>query len=303
MQLRRNHNKRGGGLSIIRMVIFVLLLLIVLYLLFNSLNGNLDNHPNKIDNYGVTLNDDYDTNSNNYLPSSNGDIISHSNFTLSYLDHHEQAEWVAYELTEEMLKKPNVKRSKRFTKDPKVLTGSAGYYDYRGSGFTRGHLAPAGDMAHDITAMQESFNMSNISPQIRAFNNGIWKELEEQVRDWVYHNDQLYIVTGPILTDNITEHISKKNISVPKRFYKVLLDNSGKSKKGIAFIIPHRSSDLHLKEYAVPIDSVESITGIDFFYKFDNSSQIRMLESEFHLDQWDFSDARYKLRVDRWNKE
>ena len=188
-------------------------------------------------------------------------------------------------------------------KDEQVSTGSAGYYDYKGSGYTRGHLVPAGDMAHNKESMYQTFYMSNISPQLRVFNNGIWKELEEQTRDWVYHNDELYIVSGPIFTSPSGQNISKKNITVPDAFYKIILDNEGKSRKAIAFVIPHKRSEDRLQDYAVTIDSVENLTGIDFFKNLEYDPLINRLEGVFDIEEWDFSDARYKLRIERWNNQ
>jgi endonuclease G len=121
--------------------------------------------------------DDY-----NWLPTSKGNIVEHTFYSLSYIEKYEQAEWVAYNISDEQLKKPNVKRTDWFETDPKVITGSAKHSDYKGSGYTRGHLVPAGDMAFEELAMKETFFMSNMSPQIRSFNNGIWRELEEQSR-------------------------------------------------------------------------------------------------------------------------
>ena len=74
------------------------------------------------------------------------------------------------------------KRTDRFRSDPKIPTRSATTADYRRSGYDRGHLAPAADMAFSVQTMTDSFFMSNMSPQKPAFNRGIWKELEALVR-------------------------------------------------------------------------------------------------------------------------
>ena len=87
------------------------------------------------------------------------------------------------------------KRKNDFRIDPVVKTVSATPADYRNSGYDRGHLCPAGDMAFSEIAMSESFYMSNISPQVPSFNRGIWKTLEQKVRDWSLDMIlQLYIV-------------------------------------------------------------------------------------------------------------
>lgn len=237
-----------------------------------------------------------------WLPeSSTGAIVDHAYYTLSYNEDYEQAEWVAYPLTQASLRKPNVPRTNYFFDDPKVKTGSATYYDYKGSGYTKGHLAPAADMAFDTIAMRESFYMSNMSPQLRGFNNGIWRELEEQTRDWTYHNGEVYIVTGPVLAGDLPK--TKKGVGIPAYFYKIILDNEGPEKKSISFLIPHAISTEPLQSYAVSIDSLEKVTGINFFGNLLSPENEKALESGFELNKWKFSEDRYRLRVNRWNKE
>ena len=119
-----------------------------------------------------------------YLPTSTtGQIIEHTHYTLSYSEQHEQAEWVAYELTASEVN-GSYDRTDNFRRDPEVETGSASLADFKGSGYDRGHLAPAGDMSFSLTAMSESFYLSNMTPQETGFNRGIWRQLESQVRDW-----------------------------------------------------------------------------------------------------------------------
>ena len=194
-----------------------------------------------------------------------------------------------------------MKRHKGYITDTQVSTKSAHYKDYTRSGYTRGHLAPAGDMAFNDIAMKETFYMSNITPQVKQFNNGIWKELEESVRDWAYANDHLYIVTGP-LTHNINKRIGKNKVGVPSEYYKVVLDNSGRERKAIGFIIPNEMSNDPLSKYAVTVDEVESITGLDFYHDVIESDE-EEIEQSYDLSKWKMSDKRYKLRINKWNKE
>jgi len=238
----------------------------------------------------------------NYLPEIDSDdqIVNHKYYTLSYNEKYEIPEWVSYELTRESIQAPNVKRAKRFNVDPLVKTRSAKHSDYSHSGYTRGHMAPAGDMAFNEEAMQESFYMSNMAPQIRAFNNGIWRELEEQVRDWAYDEGRLIVSTGPIM-NGISEKIGKSEIGVPKHFYKILTNPL--EKKSIAFIIPHEKTDKRLQDFAVTVDELESLTGIDFHADLMDDVQEGLLESSFNINRWEFDSRRYRLRVEKWNRE
>ncbi len=236
-----------------------------------------------------------------FLPSSKGEIVKHTYYTLSYIERHEQAEWTAYKMDRKMLNIPNVARHDHFEADYDVKTRSAFRRDYTGSGYTRGHLVPAGDMAFDIEAMRESFYMSNMSPQLREHNNGVWKELEENIRDWTYKANELYIITGPILTNPIKTIGKENKVTVPSAFYKVLYDPL--HDKGIGFIIPNARSEERLETYMMTIDQVEIATGIDFFYQLLNNNDEERMESRIDPSLWNVSDKRYQLRINKWNWE
>ncbi len=218
--------------------------------------------------------------------SPNEKVITHNAYSLSYNEKHEQANWVAYVLTKEKTNR-TFERTDRFKPDPLVRTGTASDNDYKGSGFDRGHLAPAGDMGWSSTAMEESFYYSNISPQYPGFNRGIWKRLEEQVRTWAIENEMVNIVTGPVL-NKVSGSIGPNNVSIPQYFYKVILDYRQPVIKGIGFIMPNSSSNSSLQSYAVTIDSVEHFTGIDFFPAL-LEDQEKIIESSLNLKLWSWN--------------
>ncbi|MEM6379463.1 MAG: DNA/RNA non-specific endonuclease [Bacteroidota bacterium] len=302
-KLRSNHAGRGGEQSgtVIRVGIFAAVIGGLVYL-FNLFNGS-DGKSTLIDDSLVTVADTADDRSF-YLPTSTtGTIVHHPYFSLSYDEEHEQAEWVSYILTRDRLDMPWVDRADRFEEDAKVPSGSSTWQDYRGSGYDRGHLAPAADMAFSKDAMEQSFLMSNISPQSRDFNKGIWKELEELTRSWAKKNKKLYVVTGPILSEEVKGSIGENEVSVPAGFYKVLLDISEPGKKAIAFVLPNEISYEPLFKYATSIDAVEELTGINFFSNLMTREIENELEADFNIDLWEFSKQKFDLRVNKWNKE
>ena len=220
----------------------------------------------------------------NYLPTSNDPaIVFHTHFVLSYAEAHEQAAWVAYELTPQEIA-VNIARDGNFREDPDVSTGSASLADYRGSGYDRGHLAPVGDMNFDSVAMAESFLLSNISPQDRSFNGGIWSRLENQVRDWATERDGLYVVTGPVL-GGTNRTIGDNQVTVPNFFYKVLLDERGDKSQMIGLVLPNRAGSGSLRAFVEKVDNIEAYTGLDFFPVLEDSLEIT-LESEVHPEEW-----------------
>jgi endonuclease G len=194
---------------------------------------------------------------------SHGAVISHVAYTLEYNETHEQASWVAYVLTKEKTVRV-AERTNKFLSDPMVKTGSADNGDYSKSGYDRGHLAPAADMGWSAKTMAESFYFSNMSPQVPAFNRGIWKRTEELVRTWAIAYDSLYIVTGPVLNGKLPS-IGANQVSIPNYYYKVILDYHQPEVKAIGIIMPNADSSEPIQHFAVSVDSVEHLTGIDFF--------------------------------------
>lgn len=214
------------------------------------------------------------------------EIIFHMGYAFLYSEEHEQAFWVAYQLTKEETNKI-YDRTNNFKPDPKVRTGTATDDDYKGTGYDRGHLAPAAHMGWSQTAMAESFYYSNMSPQSPSFNRGIWKKLEELVRNWAIENNNVYIVTGPVLSPGL-KTIGPNKVSVPHYYYKVILDYTNPEVKGIGFILPNEASSKPLQTYAVTIDSVEKVTGLDFFPKLPNTQE-QFIESSICISCWTWS--------------
>jgi len=215
--------------------------------------------------------------------TANDKIITHTGYSLLYNEDHEQASWVAYELTKAETTK-RYKRSDKFIVDPLVTTGSANNADYSGSSYDRGHMAPAADMGWSSRTMKESFYYSNMSPQDPAFNRGIWKSLEELVRTWAIENEAVYVVTGPVLTKGLPT-IGSDKVSVPRYYYKVILDYTEPGIKGIGFILPNEGSKEPLQSFAVSIDSVETFTGIDFFPLLPDEQE-RYIEKTLSVNAW-----------------
>jgi endonuclease G, mitochondrial len=210
-------------------------------------------------------------------------IIHHTGYSLVYSEPHEQAEWVAYTLTKEETARL-YDRTDKFVPDPAISTGSANNADYSNSGYDRGHLAPAADMGWSQAAMAESFYYSNMSPQDKSFNRGIWKKLEELVRSWATEYDAIEIVTGPVLTNGL-KSIGPDKVSVPNYYYKVILDYEEPDIKGIGFILPNAGSTEPLQHFAVSIDSVEKITGIDFYPALPDEQE-KMIEKTLCIECW-----------------
>ena len=203
-------------------------------------------------------------------------------YVFSYSEKERLANWVAYELTPDELVR-TTKRSGRFVKD-KAIKNGVHSDEYKHSGYDRGHLAPAADMAFSEEAMKESFLMSNVAPQLPYFNRGIWNSLENQVRSWVSSDGAIYVVTGGVWNDR-SNRLAEHSIPIPDYYYKVLFDTNRSSKGMIVFLIPHSDTRHSIFDYVITVDSLEKVTAIDFFPQLPDSLE-EALESEVRKSLW-----------------
>ncbi|MEM7574939.1 MAG: DNA/RNA non-specific endonuclease [Bacteroidota bacterium] len=293
-KIRRNHSspdRKASGGTIARVGLFGAIIAGLVYFFQQYQAGTPPNE--RVDYAGEAY----------YLPSGGtGQIIHHQGFSLSYDEEWEQAEWTAHILTKEQLEQEWSSRNDNWRSDPEVRGGSATTTHYRGSGYDRGHLVPFADLAWNADWADESFYMSNISPQARQFNQGIWRELEELTRDWAKRFKRLYVITGPVMTLDPKGHIGRNNeVAIPAAYFKVILDLDDPEQKGIGFLIPNQVSFDPLTDYAASIDEVEEVTGLDFFAELLPSDVEEALESDGNIDLWHFSQGKYQKRINDWN--
>jgi endonuclease G, mitochondrial len=218
-----------------------------------------------------------------HLHSTNGEIVNHTYYSLSYSETHEQAEWVTYSLNPNFLN-GSASRTDDFKEDPLVSTQSASNSDYLYSGYDRGHLVPAADMAFSDKSMLESFYYSNISPQNSLFNRGGWKKLESQVRNWGKSFD-IIVVTGGVLNDSL-KTIGINRVSIPNQFYKIVYAPS--KNEMIGFLMPNKKIYDDIVDYITTVDEIENITGIDFFINLEDEIE-ELLESKIDSEKWEFN--------------
>jgi endonuclease G len=210
-----------------------------------------------------------------------GQVIQRTGYTLAYDKKTKTPQWVAWELTKEETK-GNHERTDKFLPDPNVEGAKVVTTDYTGSGYDRGHMAPAGDMKWNKKAMEESFYMSNICPQIHHLNTGDWNELEANTRKWARRYGSVYVTCGPIYNGSRrTQYIGKNRVKVPDAFFKVILIQSPKKTCALGFFFENEAGQRPLNEYLVSIDYLEQTTGIDFFPALPDELE-NVLEAETH---------------------
>jgi endonuclease G, mitochondrial len=217
-------------------------------------------------------------------PSPREQQVQHTLFTVSYNENYELPSWAAWQLTPEQAVARGTFKDK-FSDDPKVTTGTASTKDYRDAGFIIGQLVPPEDMFTSQQAVNETFLMSNTVPQKPAFNKYVWKALEKLIREWAKEGNTLYIAAGPVLADAPFGTFGPNKVSIPTRYYKAVLDVNGE--RAIAFIIRNNVASGALKSFAMSVDELEKITGIDFFPQLPDELE-QQVESSSDFAKWNF---------------
>lgn len=210
-------------------------------------------------------------------------IVHHTGYIVSYNESLRLPNWVAYELTRQETQ-GNAKRSNRFIPDPMIKGTIATNSDYLHSGYDKGHMAPAADMKWSSIAMKESFYFSNICPQHPELNRKKWKDLEDKIRDWAIEDSAITIICGPIV-DKTPKVIGKNKVVIPQQFFKAILSPFTQPPKAIGFLFTNEQSVSPLSNYAVSVDSIEILTGMDFFSPLPDHIE-DSIEAHLNINQW-----------------
>lgn len=210
-------------------------------------------------------------------------IIRKTSYIVSYNKDTKIPNWVAWHLTAEHTDGP-YKRMSNFYEEESVASPRATIDDYRGSGWTRGHMCPAGDNKWNETAMYESFSLVNVCPQNANLNSGLWNSLEIDCRRWAKQYGGIYIVCGPVFLNRGHETIGVNKVFVPEAFFKVVLCLNG-NPKGLGVIVRNTDGNRKRDLYYNSIDQVERITGMDFFPMLPDKLE-DSVESEVDMNLW-----------------
>lgn len=176
---------------------------------------------------------------------------------------------------------PYSRKGKDFRQDTTLKLPQANDNDYKKSGWSRGHLAPAGDFKWSDEAMWDTFFYTNCCPQDIQLNQGQWETLEEKVRGWAKIFGRVYIVTGPIIGNNINGTIGNNNVIVPDAFFKAIRTED----QAIAFVMYNHNNNANLQKCAMSIDALERATGLDFFSELSDETE-NIIEGTYLLKYW-----------------
>lgn len=190
-------------------------------------------------------------------------ILHYQGFTVKYNPSTRQPDWVSYTLTaNQVYRTENTpKINHHFMPDPKVKYPQATNEDYKGSGWSRGHMARHMDMKWSVQAAHESDYYTNICPQSMKLNNGIWKGIENIARGYAKQFGSVNIVCGPVFTDTVYGAIGESRIPIPDFFFKSFLVYRSGHYHAIAFLCPNDGASKTI----CTVNDIESLTGINLY--------------------------------------
>ena len=228
------------------------------------------------------------------------EIKDYKGFVIGFDCEYKMAYWTFHQLNTDVTFGSN-SRTNDFRMDSTISCGTAKEVDYfktktnedgtiqtRGFGFDRGHLVPSADLKWSKAAMSETYYYSNITPQKPDFNRESWAQLESLVRK-IADNEKkiLFVLTGPILHKELeVNNESENKLKIPELHYKIIADLSNENPRGIAFLMPNKKCDSKVSNYVVPIDSIERLTGLDFFSLISDSLE-QKIEGKADFFAWD----------------
>ena len=216
------------------------------------------------------------------FPGPINDLRTAPSLTSSFDRARRNPHWVAEHITPHSLLLHNGdRRHSYFTEDESIPEKfRAKLSDYARSGFDRGHQVPAADAKWNQEAMDSTFALSNMCPQVGSgFNRDYWAHFEDFCRRLTSFYPSVRIITGPLyLPKKDTDgkwRVSYEvighppNVAVPTHFYKVIFAEDGKSGGQVslgAFVLPNAviSNDKPLHEFEVPVEAVERASGLEF---------------------------------------
>lgn len=228
-------------------------------------------------------------------PKSPEILLDHTYFLISYNPEHRLANWVSYSLSAAHLRQGVAKRRDRFFADPQLRAQNLPFarpQDFPGRLYDRGHLAPSEDFVWNQDANNETFVMSNMTPQSRKLNRGAWKVLESKVRKWACTEEDLRIIAGPILNAHLAKLPSQ--ISLPQQFFKIVYDTTP-PRKAIAFIYSQEDGRKTPEEAATSVMELEKSLGYEVLAD-PAEPKLSELKQQKNISQWKESDCIQKLR-------
>lgn len=201
------------------------------------------------------------------------------NFSVEYDVIYLHPIWVCYS-ADEYTSQRHTGRSDAWSWDPSVPS----QYEVTRSdfkGYDRGHIVASADRLYSEEANEQTFYYTNMSPQRRNLNTGVWLQLEQLVQGWARNSrlrDKLYVVKGGTLREGETIGVTVGGITVPRYYWMAILAQRGDHYQAIAFWVDHTNSAQvdRPRTVAISIDQLEERTGLDLFHNLPDNIETRV---------------------------
>ncbi|NXX38055.1 EXOG Nuclease, partial [Tricholaema leucomelas] len=225
------------------------------------------------------------------FPEAGTETRCYTNHALSYDQAKRVPRWVIEHISKQKTLGNADRKHCKFRPDPNIpLMFSAVNEDYLGSGWSRGHMAPAGDNKFSTRAMAETFYLSNIVPQNYENNAGFWNRMEMYCRELTERFEDVWVVSGPLTLPQTNDDgkktvsyqvIGKDDVAVPSHLYKVILARRSRTSTEPlvlgAFVVPNHPIGFshQLTEFQVNIEDLEKTSGLVFFPQVDRTKDVK----------------------------
>lgn len=233
------------------------------------------------------------TKSQNYIVPQHQELKKRPGYYYSYNSERKTCDWIGYTLTKEDvsgLHSPSI----MFHKDSSE-TMCASETDYGNYSYTLGLMKPRSAARNSRVEMEQVHNMLNIVPMNLELSRGSWRILDNLIAGWAVIFDSVFVVTGTIFEQNPPELVGDAKVNVPDKFFKVVLVRNGLDLGAIGFVIPNKAESNNLHQYSMPVDSLENLTGYDFFSELPDYLE-GDTESLFKAGIWKDLSASYKIK-------
>jgi endonuclease G, mitochondrial len=201
-------------------------------------------------------------------------VLVNQGYVVGYDDARANPAWVAYRVRDLPTLPTPPRRPDRFSVDRRTAARVTSEM-YSGSGYDRGHMAPNYAIAtrYGAAAQEETFLMSNITPQRRELNGGLWRELEEKIAtSYAARYEEVWVLTGPIFGERPRE--LRGGVQIPEAFFLIVVDEHEGKLRTLSFIVPQEAPPgADPRRFLASIDEIERRTRLDFLAELDDVSE------------------------------
>lgn len=276
VKLRTNHGYSRSGANVARLIIIAgCLIALILYVLKEGTDGILS-----VDSSSQPVEARF------FLPSGGkGQVFHYPDFSYSFIVEESHPEWIAFSLTSTIFDSLHNTSVLEYIPDPNIKdfwldVDHAAESGYIAECYLPFHLF---HQSGNIDAYKPIITM--MCPVDTGFHKGLWKEIQFFITQNVERKGELLVVVGPLFTKE-KRYFSEYPFPIPDQYFFTILYTAPGEERAIGFILPNTKNYKTLSDYAVTIDSLEVVTGLNFFNQFLEVEQEKSIETEYDFSLW-----------------